>query len=57
MRNGYLPHRRLAKAQASLHISAVSSDPLLFKKHVVGILKFRAKMHAYSLNRGLGMYI
>ena len=30
MRKGYLSHRRPAKAQASLRMSAVSPEPLLF---------------------------
>ena len=35
MRLWYLSHRRLAKAQASLHIRAVSPEPSPFRTHEV----------------------
>ena len=42
----YLSHRRLAKAQVRLRISAVSSEPFVVHRYVVEILrKLQAKNH------------
>ena len=37
MKKGYLSHRQTAKAQASLHIRAVSPEPLLFAHTIKGV--------------------
>ena len=57
MRKKHLSHRRLAKSQASLRISAVSPEPLLFTDMSLRPVDASGKTHVCSVDRGLRMRI